>query len=147
MCVCFKTQCCGLKSLKNILNYRSKQIILYHSKQYCLPLSTNVWVSFCHLHSNAVPLCFLVGVTPRWITQYCYVVSRLGFLEDESAAEHSAALHSAHRSRANFHRTVAILKVSQHCVGHKPMVNSKILLFFNKKFVYIKQGTDWNGTN
>jgi hypothetical protein len=74
-------------------------------------------VSFCHLHSNAVPLCFLVGVVPRWITQYYYVFSRLGSLEDDTAEEYSAALHSARRSRASFHRTVTILKVFQHCAA------------------------------
>jgi len=100
-----------------------------------------MWVSFCHLHSKAVPPCFLVGVAPRWLTQY--VLSRLGSLEDNSAEEHSAALHCAHRTRTNIYCTVVIWKVFQHCAGHKPIVNNKILLFFNKKkFVYITQGTD-----
>lgn len=94
-----------------------------------------------------MPLCFLVGVAPRWITQHCYVLSRLGSLEDNSAEEHSAALHCARRSRVNFYCTVAIWRVSQHCAGHKPIVNSKILLFLNKNFAYIKQGTDLNSSN
>jgi len=87
-------------------------------------------VSFCHIHSNAVPLCFLVGVAPRWITRY--VLSPLGSLEDNAAEEQSAALHCAHRTGTNFYCTVAIGKVSQHCAGHKPIANSKIILFLTK---------------
>ena len=86
------------------------------------------WLVSRHGGSPAIVMCSVVYV----------------LLEDNGAEEHSAAaLHSAHRSRANFHRTVAILKVSQHCAGHKPIVNSKILLFLTKiSFILGKERTE-----